>query len=380
MNKEHLNIEQRKIIQQMLTSKTKLVDIAKTLQMDPTSISKEIKRSRTLYRKAAPSEKKVCKKLDRYPYVCNCCTKRYYDCPFAQYIYKAQYAQDRADFLLKEKRIGINMTKEEFTYLDKTIKEGLANKESIYHIVTSNDDIHVSVCTVYRYINKNYLSTKRIDLPYAVTYKKRKAKIKEYEYLENNRIDRSNRTFIDYLAYKSNSPNTFCIQMDFLGSIKSDVNSILTLTIPDLHFVMLFLIEKKNSNKIVSLFDSLEECLGIRNYNRLFNIIITDRDPSFSDFMGIEHSKVTGEERSRIFYCDPFKSNQKANVENMNKQLRKYFPKGDSVDDKTNEDMRNVMNFINNLRIPSLSGFTPNEAFIRVYGKSLLEQLLTVFD
>ena len=47
-----------------------------------------------------------------------------------------------------------------------------------------------------------------------------------------------------------------------------------------------------------------------------------------------------------------------------------------SVDNLTDEDMKNVMNFINNLRVNSLSGFTPNEAFIRVYGEEVLNNLM----
>ena len=94
-------------------------------------------------------------------------------------------------------------------------------------------------------------------------------------------------------------------------------------------------------------------------------------------FLNIEFSCVTGEERTHVFYCDAFKSNQKANVENMNKQLRKYFPKGKSIDSYTGEDINNAMNFINNLRVPSLSGYTPNEAFEKVYGKELLDKVKT---
>ena len=59
--------------------------------------------------------------------------------------------------------------------LDKLIKEGLEKKDSIYQIkIKNNDEIKKSVNTIYRYINKEYLSVKRIDLPYAVSYKKTK--------------------------------------------------------------------------------------------------------------------------------------------------------------------------------------------------------------
>ena len=373
---EHLNFEHRKIINnQITTHRASARTIASLIGCDPTAISKEIKRNRFVLKEAARSIKDpICKYTIRYPYVCNGCNQRN-TCHKKQYRYEAKRAQNNADYNLVVTRQGINLTKEEFEILDREIKDGIANKESIYHIVTNSDDINVTVPTVYNYINKGILTTTRDDLPYANTYKKRKSN-KKYEYRENRNIDRANRTFIDYLSFIQAHPNVFVVQMDFLGSIKTDSKSILTLILPDLHFVLIFIIEKKNSVKVVEVFNLIEERIGIEAFKRVFPVILTDRDPCFADMEGIEYSPFTGELRTRIFYCDAFKSNQKASVENMNKQLRKYFPKKTSVDNLTDEDMANVMNFINNLRVPSLSGFTPNEAFIRVYGQEVLDALI----
>ena len=58
-------------------------------------------------------------------------------------------------------------------------------KKSIYQITIENKDIiDKSVTTLYRYVNNGYLITKTFDLPYAVTYKKRKHN-KKYEYSKN---------------------------------------------------------------------------------------------------------------------------------------------------------------------------------------------------
>lgn len=374
---EHLNFEHRKIINnQITTHKAKAVDIANLIGCDPTTISKEIKRNRFISKEAARNIKDpICTKTLRYPYVCNGCRDKT-NCHRRQYRYEARRAQQSADTNLVLPRKGINLTLEEFEILDRKIKDGLSNKESIYHIVTSNDDIDISIPTVYNYINKGILTTTRSDLPYATTYKKRKKSNKKYEYHENKNIDRSNRTYIDYLSYKQAHPNVFVVQMDFLGSIKTDRKSILTLIIPDLHFVILRLIENKNSQKVVDVFNDIQDNIGIEAFKKIFPVILTDRDPSFSDMVGIETDYNTGELRTRLFFCDAFKSNQKASVENMNKQLRKYFPKKASVDHLTDEDMNNVMNFINNLRVSSLSGSTPTEAFIRVYGEDILNKLM----
>lgn len=374
---EHINYEMRKIISSSLSKGKKARQIADDLGLDVSAVSKEIKRNRVLSREAYRNIiDPICEKTLRFPYVCNGCNLKY-SCHRKQYKYDVKRAQEFADYRLIASRRGINLTKEEFDVLNNKIHDGLANGNSIYHIVSSNDDISSSVSTVYRYINAGYLKTKKIDLPYACTYKKRKKSNKKYEYRENTKINRSNRTFLDYLSYSRRHPNLYTVQMDFLGSIKSDSKSILTLTIPTIHFVILFIIKKPNSNKIVDIFNYLSTLLEYK-FNEIFPIILTDRDPAFSDYEGIETHNITGEIRTNVFYCDAFKSNQKANVENMNKQLRKYFPKGKSIDHYTQKQITEINMFINSQKLHSLSGYSANDAFIKIFGKSTLEKLYDI--
>jgi len=371
---EHINYEMRKIISNGLSKNKKAKEIADDLSIDISAVSKELKRNRVLLKEAHSNIKDpICKKTLRYPYVCNGCSLKY-SCHKKQYKYDCKRAQDLADYRLVATRRGINLTKEEFDILNNKIANGIASGNSVYHVVKTNNDIDVGVSTVYRYINAGYLRTKKIDLPYACTYKKRKKSNKKYEYRENSKINRSNRTYIDYLSFSRRFPNLYTVQMDFLGSIKSDSKSILTLTIPTLHFVMLFIMQRPDSAKIVKLFDHINEILG-DSFNTVFPIILTDRDPVFSDFEGIEFNSTTGELRTNIFYCDAFKSNQKASVENMNKQLRKYFPKGKSIDTRNQEEITSICAFINNQALHSLSGFTANDAFIKIFGMDILNKL-----
>ncbi len=372
---KHLNENQRKLIASMLTKKMKLVEIADLLEMDPTSISKEIKRNRVLSKKGLKD--KVCKYTTRYPYVCNGCMKKYNLCPFTQYKYDSHSAQKAADYNLVTSRQGLNMTDEEYLNLDKAIKEGVADKQSVYHIVKHHPDINVSVPTVYRLINTHQLSTKRIDLPYAVKYKKRKD-LKQYEYKENNRIDRSQRTYLDFLAFQHDRPGLFHVQMDFLGSIRTDKKSILTMTIPSLHYVLLFLVESPTGKKVVDIFDQLETILGTKLFTQVFPFILTDRDFCFSQFHQIETSLLTQSRRTHLFYCDSFNSSQKANVEQMNKQLRKFFPKGKSIDHLSKERVNEFNQIINNTHIASLSGSTPSEALLKLYGQECLDKLTNI--
>ena len=98
----------------------------------------------------------------------------------------------------------------------------------------------------------------------------------------------------------------------------------------------------------------------------MFPSVLTDRDPCFSDIAGIEMSKADGAQRTFLFFCDAFKSNQKASVENVNKTLRRFFPKGARLDDVTEERVREVNRVIAETKLFSLDGHSPKEAFVRL--------------
>ena len=112
----------------------------------------------------------------------------------------------------------------------------------VYQIATELP-FDITLRSIYKYIRNGQLPVKRIDLPYTVTYKKRKKIKKEYEYNES-KIDRCNRTFLEYLAF-SKASNLYATELDFLGSKRSDLYIILTLLIRGIYFTLNFLDENK---------------------------------------------------------------------------------------------------------------------------------------
>ena len=72
---KHLKLEQRKVISNGIARGYKLIEIAETLGYDPTGISKEVKRNRKPI--TIGSNITNCKKVNRWPYVCTGCNKRY---------------------------------------------------------------------------------------------------------------------------------------------------------------------------------------------------------------------------------------------------------------------------------------------------------------
>ena len=383
---KHFELSDRKIISSGLSHNKKIVEIKEDINtdnnnnFDERSISHEVKRNRTPINFNGNVEVK-CSKLNRWPYVCTGCKFRYSDkCKHIKFKYDAQIAQNKADANLVNSRKGIDLDDEEFKKLDAIIKKGTDENKSIYQIkIENSDDIKQSTTTLYRYINNGYLTTKRIDLPYAVKYKKRNHN-KKYAYSENKEINRTGHTYLDYLAYIHKHPGITVWQLDFLGSIQTDSKSILTFIQPEVHFTLLQLFNRPNSSKVVKFFDAIEEKIGTDAFKDLIPVILTDRDPCFNDINGICFSKITGEERCKIFYCDPYTSTQKPNVENINKQIRKFFQKGKTIDNLSGHDVRSKNIVLLETPIKVLDGNTPKAAFKAVYDEGLYNELLDIVN
>lgn len=77
MKKEvrRLDYGDRKKIQDMLDARERLVDIAREVMADPTSVSRETRRNRTSLGKAACGSFREfsCRATERFPHVCNGC-------------------------------------------------------------------------------------------------------------------------------------------------------------------------------------------------------------------------------------------------------------------------------------------------------------------
>lgn len=86
-------------------------------------------------------------------------------------------------------------------------------------------------------------------------------------------------------------PGIYVWQLDSLGAIKTDNNNILTFILPNLQFTLLNLIKKPNSTKVVEFFDKIEDKIGIEAFKEIIPVILTDRDPNFTDIDGICFSK-----------------------------------------------------------------------------------------
>ena len=85
---------------------------------------------------------------------------------------------------------------------------------------------------------------------------------------------------------------------------------------------------------------------------------MTDNGPEFKNPWAIEKTD-TGKQRTMVFYCDPYVSNQKGKLEKNHEYIRYVIPKGRSMQRYTQDDINLLASHINSTARDSLNGATP---------------------
>ncbi|HIU11536.1 MAG TPA: helix-turn-helix domain-containing protein, partial [Candidatus Onthocola stercorigallinarum] len=183
MTYKQLNKEQREVIQILINKKEDFTTIGNSINVDRTTISKEIRRNR--YIKSSYYEpfdfnginKAVndCKILQHPPYVCNTCPLKN-TCNKHKLYYDARIAHEHYEELKSYSRSGIDITPETIEEIENSIVPLIKDKhQSINQIYANHDDlIYFSKPTFYKYIDMGVFSLTNLDLPKKVKYKKRR--------------------------------------------------------------------------------------------------------------------------------------------------------------------------------------------------------------
>lgn len=316
-----------------------------------------------------------CKRTARFPYVCNGCSKRL-RCRLEKYEYVPITAQRGYEKKLRESRQGFNLTGDEFKLIDETFEKGFNQGQSINHIIANNPGLGISVKTGYNYVNSGNFKVKHNDLPNYMNHilKKRKIISKDYEYLENKNINRKGREYYDYLLYVDTNDIIYHGELDCVGITKDYVGALLTIIIPKWSFLLLFKLDIKDMAHVNEKINFIYEAIGYDKFNKYLGVLLTDRGPEFNDYQGIEFDE-DGVRRCRLFYCDSGRSTQKPFVERINREIRRYVFKGQSVEKLTQEDCNLIASYINNMTLDGLGNKTPYEFAKRFLGGEILEKL-----
>ena len=172
-------------------------------------------------------EPERCKNLDKPPYCCNTCHRRYGSgCEYEYRFYDARAANELSMNRRIEARRGIDRSEQELMEMARSIKSLLAKGQSPQAIWTAlGDKLPISPRTFYRYVEMGvFEEILNIDLPRKVRFKVRKYAKKGNE----PKVDLTGRTYEDFAALPL-ATQMDVVEMDLVVSAHGSSKTILTL-------------------------------------------------------------------------------------------------------------------------------------------------------
>jgi len=359
---KHLTLSDRNDIQLGLERGETFKAIGQSILKDPTTVSKEVKRNRQV--RESTCDKLPCPLLNKAPFVCNGCPKRRQNCGFKKIFYLAKQAQKQYEQTLVEAREGTPLNSKTFWDMDKIISDGVKKGQHIYHILKTHN-LDVSSSTVYRHIRKGYLSIAPIDLARAVKFKERR-KSKLPSIPKEAKKGRSYEDFQNYLFL--NQLNSWLEMDTVVGRMGGKV--LLTFNLSFCNFIFARLLDNKTAFEVTKHLYDIKNTLhqADKDFCQLFPVILTDNGGEFARVDDIEMD-VRGE--SKLFFCDPNRSDQKGRIEKNHTLIRDILPKGTSFDNLTQEDINLVCSHVNSVKRAALNGKSAYELFAFTYGEEI---------
>ena len=359
---KHLTLSDRNDIQLGLERGETFKAIGRLILKDPTTVSKEVKRNRQV--RESTCHNLPCPLLDKAPFVCNGCPKRRQNCGYKKIFYLAKQAQKQYEQTLVEYREGTPLNSKTFWDMDKVISDGVKKGQHIYHILKTHN-LDVSSSTVYRHIRKGYLSIAPIDLARAVKFKeRRKSKLPSIP-----KEAKKGRSYEDFQNYLSLNQLNSWLEMDtVLGRMGGKV--LLTFNLSFCNFIFARLLDNKTALEVTKHLYDIKNTLhqADKGFFQLFPVILTDNGGEFARVDDIEMD-VRGE--SKLFFCDPNRSDQKGRIEKNHTLIRDILPKGTSFENLTQEDINLVCSHVNSVKRAALNGKSAYELFAFTYGEEI---------
>ena len=399
-NGKHLTFSDRVYIEQELMQQSSFRNIAANLGKDPSTISKEVRLHCTstsniyrfprcksckdfgickdtvllctgcishycwncrinlqLARDCKDYNPFSCPKLYKPPYVCNGCSEKH-NCRESKRVYRAKQAQKAYEETLTNSRSGINMTPEELQELNDLISPLVLKGQPLSHIFAVHaDEIPVCRRTLYNYLDQRVFTARNIDLPRRVRYKKRKKRT-EPRTKNIQQVYRNKRTYVDFEKYTKAFPDLDVVEMDTVKGSRDKGKCLLTLLFRSCSFMIIILLPDCTQRSVIDAINNLCDTIGIRTFKKYFPIILTDNGSEFKNPWDIEKNEA-GTPRTKVFYCDPYVSNQKGRLEKNHEYIRYVIPKGRSMYKYDQEDISLMASHINSTARDSLNGATP---------------------
>lgn len=277
-------------------------------------------------------------------------------------IYKADYAQlvyERSTSN-RGRNLKIGSDHQLAAYIEDMIKNKKYSPEALLrHAENEGLQFKTTLCpkTIYNYLDMGlFLNASNEDLPYKKPQQKKKDK-KSTVSLNNRKgqsIEERPKEVLDRDQYGH-------WEMDTVVSAKdTGLSCLLVLSERMAREEIIMKIRNKKASTVVRALNRLEKKMGSKAFREKFKTITCDNGVEFLDAEGIEKSCLTKQPRTNLYYCHPYSSYERGTNENINRMIRRFFPKGTNFDEVTPAQISAVESWINNYPRGILDGLSSN--------------------
>lgn len=142
-----------------------------------------------------------------------------------------------------------------------------------------------------------------------------------------------------------------------VGKRKGKEAVILTLLEKKTQHYLAIRIPGKTSEALNAAMQKLREDFGESFFSQIFKTITVDNGPEFADFAQTEQFGT------KVYFAHPYTSWERAQNERQNGMLRRYVPKGVSIENFSDEEILWAADALNGLPRRNLGYCTPEELF-----------------
>lgn len=325
---------QRYKIEFLLKQKVPVKEIAKEIGKHYTTVYREIKRGTVEMLKGDLS------KINRY-------------C--------ADYAQMKQEESSHNKGRNIKLGHDYNTAkkVEELIKEKKYSPYAVSQVLKRNKEMtYLCAATIYTYIDRGYLQITNFDLPHGKEPRKKKEEMPRRPSLKN-----IGATMIDERPkeiYRREKYGDWEMDTVYSGKDKGKT-CLLVLTERKVREEIIIQMPDRTAKSTIEALDNLERNIGKEAFREKFRTITTDNGSEFSDYKNIERSCMDGKPRTKVYFCHPFCSSERASNENANRLIRRHVKKGEDIGKYTPAQITDIEDWINNYPRRIFGGLSSNE-------------------
>ena len=280
--------------------------------------------------------------------------------------YEARAAQLCADSVLVSSRRGIDADEPAAAARLEAIRGCLRRGLSPEQMAARNGGpVDLSPSTIYRWVSAGYDGMTNMELRRKVGYRPRKRAAGRAATRHSAR-----RSHAAFLALGEDACAA-AWEMDTVEGAREDSACLLTLLHRPSRLQLALPLAEKTAGRVADALGGIREVLGADGMGRVFRAVLTDNGAEFSDERAIADLVGEGPGETRLFYCDPRRSDQKGACERNHVEIRKLLPKGSGLrfDRLAPADLALAMSHVNSEPRGALGFSTPARAFRAMLGE-----------